>query len=253
MIRKLGQLGHVIVTLAILWGSVAFLFRLHPSWPSGIFFFIVTCLTGFMLYSGLCYTEAVPKRDRQIRLSCVKWSLVALGLFGFSYLLVPMYHLMCHGMGMHGQSMSSGTSKVTKNRMLTVHLLHDRYRQVPVKLTFSHHNLILKQDEAKQIVMMLVNESDSPQDLTFKASTTEGLSSCFQAELPFKTKQLMPREKLSAVVHVKRDKQCPTLAQAAWGVYVFDTKETGKQGKFSNWMKMHKPYKAIKHQEHRHG
>lgn len=253
MIRKLGQLGHVIVTLAILWGSVAFLFRLHPSWPSGIFLLLVTCLTAFMLYSGLRNSEAVPKRDSKIRLSCFKWSLVAIGLFGFSYLLVPMYHWMCHGMGMHGQSMSSVPSKGSKNRMLTVHLLHDRYRQVPVKLTFSHQNLILKQNEAKQIVMMLVNESSQPQNLTFKPSATEGLTSCFHVALPFKTKHLMPNEKFSAIVHVNRDKHCPTLAQAAWGLYVFDSKETGQQGKFDNWLKMHKPYKAVKHQDHQHG
>ena len=247
MIRELGRLRHVLVTLAILWGSVAFLFRLHPSWPSGIFLVVITTLTVVMMYSGLQHTQAVPQRSFKIRMSCLKWSLVAVGLFGFSYALVPMYHLMCHGMGMHGQSMTSGTQTNMKNRMLTLHLLHDQYRQVPVKLSFSHHNLILKQGEAKQVVMMLVNESEKAQNLSFKASMTEGLAACLKAELPFKEKKMAPHESYSAVVHVSRDHHCASLAQGAWGVYVFDSNEIGQQGKHPNWLKMHKPYVPVKH------
>ncbi len=246
MIRSLKRLRHVLLTLFLLIGSVAFLYMLHPSPSSAILLALVAILVAFLAYSGIQKTVKPQARSKKIRHSCIRWSLVAMGLFGFSYSLVPMYHLMCHGMGMHGQSMASGASHSLKPRMLTVHFLNNQYGQSPVKIIFSDQLVILKQKERKKIVMMLINESDQQQDVAFKTSMTEGLSSCLIMNLPVKKLSLKPLEAWSALVDIERNDHCPSLAQGAWGVYVFDTKNIGIEGKNNKWKKMIQPYQPVK-------
>ena len=246
MIRKLAQIRHVALTLILFWGSATFLMFLQPALSTLVVWCLITVISGVVLYSSMQRTEVPRRRSRAIRLSCVKWSLVAVGLFGFSYSLVPMYHLMCHGMGMHGSSMASAVDPNAKPRMLSVHLLHDHYRGVPVQLSFGHSFVTLMQGQEKKSFVFLKNASDQVQSVRLKTSMTEGLGSCLSMTLPFHEVSLQPHEVRSAELVMKRSMNCPTLAQGAWGVYVFDTKEVGVQGQQDNWLKMHRPYQPTK-------
>lgn len=108
-------------------------------------------------------------------------AMVAVGMFGFGFLLVPIYNTMCKAFGINGKTAlevakATKPAMVDKSRWVTVEFLAMNANGVPWKFKPSAKKVMIHPGEMKRISYYAENYSDKPMIVQAIPSVTPGLA-----------------------------------------------------------------------------
>lgn len=165
------------------------------------------------------------------------WGAFGIGMFVFSYAMVPLYHILCHGSG----SIVGGSNPNT----LEVNILPMSYRALPVNIKLSKTNISLVANDEKLIYVTLENKAAKSIDahLTL-ASQPRTLKPSFGLVVPDEI-HLDAWQRTTFPIAIKFKGNIPDdLFQSSLLIFIQDKSDVGQLGKSSAWQKMHgKRYK----------
>lgn len=155
-----------------------------------------------------------------------------IGMFLFSYAMVPLYHILCHGGG--AISVSGETSHPVE-----VNLMYERYRSAPITVALSKNKMSLVPQKSEIVYVTLENQSTQPIELKMTiASQPRTLKPIFGLVTP-DIITLGPRQKTQFPVEIKFLSEVPDdLWQTALLFLFQDIQGVGELGKAKSWEKM---------------
>ena len=202
----------------------------------------------YISMAGVGYVTFVWLRDFTAEMNKTKKQGLMLGAFGifmflFSYAMVPLYHIICHG--------SATIEASVTNHPLEVDIMYEQYRSIPVSVSLSKKHLSLTSKKSEVIYVTLENQSVNPIQLKMTiASQPRTLKSYFGLVTP-DVIELGPRQRTRFPVEVKFLSEVPDdLWQSALLFLFQDIHSVGELGKTNSWKKMHG--KHGKHGKHVH-
>ncbi len=175
--------------------------------------------------------ETIRHIDKTKRLG-LKLAAFGVSMFIFSYAMVPLYHIICHG----STVIEAGVS----NHPIEVDVIYERYRSIPVSVAISKSHLSLTSGSSELVYVTLENQSLKPINLKMTvASQPRTLKPYFGLVTPDKI-ELGPWQKTVFPVEVKFSADVPdNLWQAALLFLFQDLEGVGELGKTNAWKKMH--------------
>jgi cytochrome c oxidase assembly protein subunit 11 len=110
------------------------------------------------------------------------WKLAAgiLVMFGFCYMLVPIYNLVCKEAGINGRSnfqdTANAASMIDQSRTITVTFLTTIHGNLPFKFKPLIHSITVHPGETKEVYFYAENESNLPLTVQAVPSIAPGLA-----------------------------------------------------------------------------
>jgi hypothetical protein len=154
------------------------------------------------------------------------------GMFLFSYAMVPMYHLVCH-------AAASVTSQVIP-QSVELDMIARPYRQLPVLVKLDQMRLDLLPEAVETVYADLYNDSDDELSIRLNLVTQpRALANQFEVVLP-KVIQMEPHQYIRLPVQVKFLGFTESLSQASIMLLLQDQQDEGELGKTDAWKKMSK-------------
>ncbi|UTC24732.1 hypothetical protein MMH89_00970 [Candidatus Comchoanobacter bicostacola] len=169
-------------------------------------------------------------------------SALCLGAFGlsmlvFSYVMVPLYHILCHGVS--ASNVMAGQSAVA-----TVDVLARSYRNLPVRVFVDKDQISLAKGGAEQFWVTLKNDSTSSQNLKLLVVTQpREWRSSIHLVMPDYIK-LEPNQLMKFPLEVVTKSPVSSDRQVSMMLLLQDTKDTGLLGKTDSWRKMVREYQG---------
>ena len=139
---------HVQALFATLGMLLAMLLWIKGVILSGLLASIAAIVLSYVLMKWVheCWQIASPVSRQGIL-----WGAFGIGMFLFSYAMVPLYHLVCHGSGTLPSSRGS--------HALDVDVIIQNYRSLPINITVSDSKLSLQAHDEKLVYLRLENKS----------------------------------------------------------------------------------------------
>ena len=220
------HLKALIATLGVLFTTLLWVKGVYGA---SVLFYISMAGVGYVTFTWL--------RDFTTEMNQMKKQGLMLGAFGvamflFSYAMVPLYHIICHG--------SSSIEASVTNHPLEVDIMYEQYRAIPVAVSISKKRLSLTSKKSEVIYVTLENQSVNPIELKMTiASQPRTLKPYFGLVTP-EVIALGPRQRTQFPVEVKFLSEVPDdLWQTALLFLFQDINAVGELGKTSSWKKMH--------------
>ena len=175
---------------------------------------------------------------------------IPIATFLLSYVMVPMFHVMGHGM-MHGGSTES-TSASMSHHNVRLDVLVEPYRNIPIKVTTVPRFIQFDDTRLQMIKINVQNTSAKEVKVRIRDKIEPGaLSNFLDYDLPGQEMKLGPKEKQQWLVQVNlADKVPNNINDASLSLFLFDTKDVGQLGKKDSWKKMHVDF--VKQLENQH-
>lgn len=149
---------HTIATFLVLTLAFAIVGLAHQ-WTGAVVLLALTGIACMVLAVvwGMALLRQKNKNKRNA-IGGVSLALLGIGMFLFSYIMVPLFHLICHRFGMHGHLMSISAppvnTEVVSQETPPLHLMVQAARYLPLQLTASHEAMHLP---AGQVVTLPVD------------------------------------------------------------------------------------------------
>ena len=219
---------HLQALAATVFVMMTVLMHIKGVWLSLIW---LTCASIYLMVTMVVWIKQSASEMSVISRQGLVWGLFGAGMFVFSYLMVPLYHILCHG----GQ-MATGSG----GHVLEVNLMAAEYRSVPVDLKLSKKQMTLGSDDEQIVYVTLHNKAAKPMNLHLSiASQPRTLKSSFGLVVPDQI-ELLPWQKTTFPVAVKFLGHIPDdLWQSALLFLLQDTNGVGQLGQTTSWKKMH--------------
>lgn len=206
-------------------------------WVKGVYgapwlFMMASSGTVYVAYRWVKdFTATMDKTKRQ----GLMLGAFGIGMFLFSYAMVPLYHILCHGA-------ATIEAEVT-HHPLEVDIMYERYRSIPVAVSLSKKRLSLTSKSSELVYVTLENQSVKPIQLKLSiASQPRTLKPYFGLVTP-ELIELGPRQKTQFPVEVKFLSEVPDdLWQTALLFLFQDVQGVGELGKANSWEKMNGKY-----------
>lgn len=120
-------------------------------------------------------------RQRKIRRLAMLLGLVALGMLGFGYVLVPIYNVMCKAFGINGKTNEqpisyNASNPIDKSRWITIEFVTSRNNQMPWEFTPLVKKIRVHPGEISRIAFFAKNDSDHEMTVQAIPSVTPGLA-----------------------------------------------------------------------------
>ena len=120
-------------------------------------------------------------RQRKIRRLAMLLGLVAMGMLGFGYVLVPIYNVMCKAFGINGKTNEQPISynaadPIDKSRWVTIEFVTSRNNQMPWEFTPLVKKIRVHPGEISRIAFFAKNDSDHEMTVQTIPSVTPGLA-----------------------------------------------------------------------------
>jgi len=160
-----------------------------------------------------------------------------IGMFLFSYAMVPLYHILCHG--------SASLSDAASNHNVSIDVMVESYRSLPLVVHTSKKRVKLSSHGHEVVYFDLENRSGHALDIKLViASNPRTMKPYFGLVTPDEI-HLSPWQKTSFPVEIKFDGNIPEDLWDSALLFLFqDVNGVGELGKSNAWEKMHgKGYK----------
>jgi len=120
-------------------------------------------------------------RQRKIRKVAMLLGLVALGMLGFGYVLVPIYNVMCKAFGINGKTNEkpiayNAEDPVDKNRWVTIEFVTSRNNQMPWEFNPLVKKIRVHPGDINRVAFYAKNTSDHEMTVQAIPSVTPGLA-----------------------------------------------------------------------------
>ncbi len=192
--------------------------------------FIIVSIIGVGLIAQWGYSFYL--RNTGLNKSALVLGSFGIGMFLFSYAMVPMYHLVCH-------AAASVTSHVMP-QSVELDMIARSYRQLPILVKLDQMRLNLSPNSVETIYAELYNDSDDELNVRLNLVTQpRALANQFEVILP-KVIQIEPRQYMRLPVRVKFLGFTEPLSQASIMLLLQGQQDEGELGKTDAWKKMSK-------------
>lgn len=219
---------HIQALAATVFVMVTMLMHIKGVWLS--FVWLICASSYLFLVMGQWIRQSIGEMS-VVSQQGIIWGFFGVGMFLFSYLMVPLYHILCHG----GQMvMGSG------GHTLAVNLMAAEYRSVPVDMSLSQKQLTLGSDDEQIVYVTLNNRAAKAINLHLSiASQPRTLKPSFGLVVPDQI-ELLPWQQTTFPVAVKFKGHIPDdLWESALLFLLQDTEGVGQLGQTTSWKKMH--------------
>tara|TARA_A100001015_G_scaffold270590_1_gene323290 strand:+ start:871 stop:1575 length:705 start_codon:yes stop_codon:yes gene_type:complete len=220
------QFIHVYVTAWIICMLLAAVLLINEVFLSQYLFILGGCagfyMIGFWSYSFL--------QTKMLRKSAVILGAFGVGMFVFSYAMVPMYHLVCHA-----------TASVIEERLdegVILNMVARSYRQLPLTVVLSNNQMSLRPDVAQKIYVDIYNTGN--QQYEVKANLVvqpRSLSDRFNVLMPTDI-TVEPNQHMRFPIEMTYLGLDESLPQASMMLLLQDKEDEGELGKTGAWQKM---------------
>jgi len=147
-------------------------------------------------------TSNAPSRNRRL---AIVLAVIAIAMFGFGYLLVPMYNVFCNAFGINGKTKNVAAAmakQMDKSRTVEVQFLANVNKNLPWTFYPMTHSVEVHPGENKRVSFYVKNKTDhdmtiravpsvSPGDAARHFKKTECFCFSYQT-LPAQTGRVMP-------------------------------------------------------------
>jgi len=182
-------------------------------------------------------TPINPNRKRTKRLGIILFA-GAIAMFGFGYLMVPLYDVLCNALGINGKTGTQVTASVVpidKSRTITVQFIATNNKNLPWKFYPLDKSVKLHPGESKRIAYFAENVSGKTMTVQAIPSVTPGLAAnylkktecfCFNQQT-LKNKETMD---MPLIFHLDRDLP-KNIRTVTLSYTLFDVTKNAKQTK----------------------
>lgn len=190
---------------------------------------------GWLLGSALAFVwikDVYSNATSPIQRSSCILGAFGVGMFLFTYAMVPMYHLVCHATG-HGGAAGGGG--------VELNLLARAYKDIPLGVSVSQKQVNLAVGDEAMFYVDVVNLSDHEVDAKMSlVMQPRSWQPYFNIVMP-EDLVLEPKQHMRFPLAVQyTGAGSDMLAQASMMLLLQDTKSTGSLGKTNDWRKMTK-------------
>lgn len=213
--------------------ALLFIFFVQDSPQAGLLYKVASFILGLMI---LCWFLALYKHP------VIKkgWWLFAIpvGTFLLSYLMVPMFHVMGHGL-MHGTHSEVADANLV-HQQVRLDVLIEPYRQVPLDIEVSPKLVVFDKMRSQVVSLTLKNTSNKELSIRVRDKLEPGvISQYLHYHLPSDHLDLDPNEQKQWLIQLSlADKTPQSVHDASLALFLFDTYNVGKLGKQKDWKKM---------------
>ena len=170
-----------------------------------------------------------------------KLALVAVAMFGFGYVLVPIYNVFCDITGLNGKTgviseTEAGKSGIDENRLVTVQFDTNVNSELPWEFVASERELAVHPGKATDVIFVVENKSDQPIVGQAIPSVAPGQASLYFNKTEcfcFTQQVLAPRERKEMLVRFVVDPNLPKKISTLTLSYTFfmapEANETAKK------------------------
>lgn len=153
-------------------------------------------------------------------------------MFAFSYAMVPLYHILCHGNVALPESASS--------HPVDIDIMFEKYRGLPIAITVSESQLELGSGESRLVYVTLENHANKALDIKLSISTNPRTIKPYFGLVTPDVIHLPAWERTQFPIEVKFNADVPDdLWQTAILLLFQDINGVGELGKTDAWEKMH--------------
>lgn len=187
--------------------------------------------SGLMLWTGYGWLMETMRQMTRVKRHGLILGAFGLGMFVFSYAMVPLYHILCHG----SASINEGSGEV-----LNVNLFTERYRGLPIGVSLSKKQMALSSKGHDIVYVTLENQSMKSLGVHMKiASQPKTVQPYFGLVTPSNI-ELAPGQRTTFPVEVKFLADIPDDLSETAILFLFqDQNGVGQFGKGDAWEKMH--------------
>lgn len=163
------------------------------------------------LNENLVIESQKNKRNRRLLIGLV---VVAAGMFGFSYVMVPFYNLLCDAWGLNGKTNQVGVgaasaAEVDKNRTVTVEFVTQVYDNLPWIFKPEIKTVKVHPGENTKVAFFAENQSNQPMIVRAIPGVTPGIAGKYLRKTEcfcFQEQKLGPHDKadMPVLFHVDR-------------------------------------------------
>lgn len=219
---------HLRVLAATLGTVLAMLLWTREVLGSGLLFVGFSC---WLIYLGVVWTLDVAKTMNQVKKHGFMLGAFGIAMFLFSYAMVPLYHILCHG---------TSALPAGQGDQLGVDLFVERYRSLPIGVSLSKKHLALEPNGHDIVYVTLENQSMDNLDIKLSiASQPRTVQPYFGLVTP-SVISLSPWQRTQFPVEVRFTSSIPDDLHETSLLFLFQNVDgVGQLGKQSSWEKMH--------------
>ena len=226
-------MGTVVLIVSVLSG-------VKGMWSSALWMTVATFFLGLTLMVWLY--EAVQGSNTRMNRHGLILGGFGLSMFAFSYAMVPLYHLLCHG------SVKLSQQSTVLSHPVEIDVMSELYRSIPLGIQLSESHVSLHPGDQQLVYVDLENESNQPLDIHLTISTNpRTFKSNFGLVYPDKI-YLEGGQRTRFPVELTLDPSAPESIYQTAILFLFqDTEGIGKLGRSQAWKKMQiKGYDELK-------
>ncbi|MDC3181239.1 hypothetical protein OAT84_03800 [Gammaproteobacteria bacterium] len=218
---------HVYVVGWVILALVAVLSMVKQLFFSTFLFYMVS---GFGLYLFWLWGIGVYHTRSHLNKSAFYLGVFGIGMFLFSYAMVPMYHLVCHA--------ASAVTQEVLPQQVELDLITRSYRQLPVVAKLDTMRMLLSPQGSQIAYIEMYNSSDKALDVNLNLVTQpRALANQFEVVLP-KSIQMEAHQRMRLPIQIKFLGFTEPLTQASIMLLLQDKQDEGALGKTEAWQKM---------------
>ena len=133
------------------------------------------------------------------------WKLAVLvaAMFAFSFLMIPMFHFICHATGMHAKPTDMLVQKEHSQDPFRLDLVAKKHVWLPLELSLKQPYAVLIPGQEQEVVLTVDNKSNHDLSINVLASTgPEIMARKIMADFPTGHLDLAPNEHKTFTFHI---------------------------------------------------